>query len=173
MAAKTDWPYDARRDDPLTALRIPVTTFAPGWRYLVAFDGVPLPGEAGFDRPTGAEALMLASYIDYVRSCFSDRTAREMAAKPLDVFGGWNTEVFHKWGPDDWGYRRSSYVTGPLFFPAAAWMEREAGPFTLVGLMDRVYSYGGSYLSPHGPWAQWKAAHPDVFPAVEAVAGGE
>lgn len=37
----TPWPYDAIEDDPLTALRIPVTSSHPRRAYLAAFHGVP------------------------------------------------------------------------------------------------------------------------------------
>lgn len=54
-----DWPYDADRDDPLTALRIPVVDSShPEWNYIVAFLGVDLSpyswGSA--ERPTDLEA---------------------------------------------------------------------------------------------------------------------
>lgn len=60
-AAKNDgWPFgtDADRDDPLTAMRIAVTSSHPGWAFLVAFDR---ESEA---RPTDHEAAMLRSFLD-------------------------------------------------------------------------------------------------------------
>ena len=81
----TEWPYDADRDDPLTALRIPVTCFKPGWMYLVSFDR-----ESG-ERPTDAEARMLVSFIDYERSKFFEHYQRKLLERPLDIDGGHNS----------------------------------------------------------------------------------
>ena len=46
----TNWPYDARQDDPLTKLRIPVVHSShPEWNYITAFDA------SNGQRPTDAE----------------------------------------------------------------------------------------------------------------------
>lgn len=157
------WPFeDADRTDPLTALRIAVTGSHPRWRYLVAFD------RESPDRPTDAEARMLASYLDeYKAHWYNASYAARLARRPLDVDGGANGVVFRKYGPDDWGYRRQSWTTGPLFFPGQPSLrerypeEYPLGPFSLVALMDHIHSHAGGEPSPR--WAQWKAAHHEVF----------
>lgn len=162
--APDGWPFDADRDDPLTAHRIAVTCSHPGWRYLVAFDR---ESEA---RPTDAEAAMLVSYLDEYKNHWYGESSyrRRMERRPLDVDGGANGVVFHKWGEDDWGYRRQSYERGYLF--TVVWPAQRAsvepdhgwrGPFTLLELMDRMHTMGND--GPMAHWVEWKAAHPEVF----------
>jgi hypothetical protein len=155
VSTKTDWPYDADRDDPLTALRIPVTGSHPNRWYLIAFDR---DSEA---RPTDDEAAMLVSYLDYTRAWYREYWQEKMLAEPLDHDAGHNTVIFHKWADGDWGYRRATHEIGPLFFPGAPWMrERKAGPFTLAGLLDWI---DGGGMEPSKRWTEWKANHPDIF----------
>jgi hypothetical protein len=167
-----DWPFvrDADRDDPLTALRIAVTSSHPQWRYLVAFDR---ESEA---RPTDAEALMLASYLDhYKQRWYNASYLSKLARRPLDVDSGANGVVFHKFGPDDWGYRRQSYERGwpwSVVWPALRALDehrhvKNGGPFSLSALMDRIRQCGLS--EPNADWQKWKAAHPGVFGASERV----
>lgn len=164
------WPFntDADRDDPLTALRIAVTGSHPGWQFLVAFDR---ESEA---RPTDAEARMLTSFLDeYKDHWYNERWIAKMAERPLDVDGGANGVVFHKFGPDDWGYRRHSYTQGwpwsviwPSFRNRAEYADvANKGPFSLVELMDRIRGFGDDHPNPR--WEAWKAAHPDVFGGVQ------
>lgn len=144
-----EWPYDAPQDDPLTALRIPVTNAYPGWRYLVALDG---EGE----RPNEAEVAALVSYIDYQRRhWFNETYQRKLMERPFDIDGGHNTTVFHKYGADDWGYRNCSWEMGPRFWPAYNRTEK----LTLIQVIDHKHTYGES-LYHH--WADWKAEHPEV-----------
>jgi hypothetical protein len=154
---ETDWPYDADRDDPLTAHRIAVTCSHPGWYYLVSFDR---ESEA---RPTDAETAMLVSYLDHYKDHWYGNSGfrQQMEQRPLDTDGGANGVIFHKWGPGDWGYRRQSYTMGPLFFPGWPGSNRERGPFSLVALMDFMHTIGDD--GPMAHWVEWKAAHPDVF----------
>lgn len=158
MAEKTDaWPYDAVQDDPLTALRIPVTESHPRRRYLAAFHGVPtryLDPEV-LARPTDAEAAILASYIDYVRQRYPERWQLQMLAEPLDAIEGHNTFVFHKYGENDWGYRWDTWAH-PRFSPSPRHPERR----TLVEAIGHSRSFAGD---PDRAWEAWKAAHPDVF----------
>lgn len=160
-----DWPFeqDADRDDPLTAHRIAVTSSHPRWYYLVAFDR---ESEA---RPTEQETAMLASYLEEYKERWYGQSAfrKQMERRRLDVDGGANGVVFHKWAEDDWGYRRQSYEYGYTF--SVVWPRQRAtaprgalaGPFSLLALMDRMHTFGGS--EPSKPWTAWKAAHPDVF----------
>jgi hypothetical protein len=52
--APDGWPFDADRDDPLTAHRIAVTSSHPGWRHVVAFDREPTDAEVARTRCSGA-----------------------------------------------------------------------------------------------------------------------
>jgi hypothetical protein len=164
----TRWPFgaDADRDDPLTALRIAVTSSHPTWCYLVAFDR---ESEA---RPTKAEAAMLRSYLDeYIEHWYNAWYKLKLAERDLDVDGGANGVVFHKWGIDDWGYRRQSYERGWLFSvvpPVCRDRHSDGigGPLSLPALMVRMHSIGSE---PSARWAAWMEAHPDVFPAALAA----
>jgi len=159
--APDGWPFDADRDDPLTGLRIAVASSHPSWCFLVSFDR---ESEA---RPTDAEAAMLRSFLDeYKDHWYGDGSyRRQMEARPLDVDGGANGVIFHKWGPDDWGYRRRSYERGYLFSvvpPALRGRYKDGipGPLSLPALLDRI---NGWTDRPAPRWEAWKAAHPEVF----------
>ena len=175
MTAVTDWPFgtDAIQDDPLTELRIPVvTSFNPSWHYVAAYLGTnedtgqdwnpPWPF-ASAERPTDAEAQMLVSFLQEHRHYWfgNQGYARKMDQRPLDVDSGWNTTVFIKYGADDWGYRRCSWIYGPTFVPEPPSFKDRRGPLSLEQVMDRVHSWGDE---PSPRWQQWKAAHPEVFP---------
>jgi hypothetical protein len=97
MTTRTDWPYDADRDDPLTALRIPVTSFSPGFTYTACFDR---ESEA---RPTDEEARMIASFIEEYQEHFfgNGRWRKVQQAKPFDM-DCYTTTIFHKWAEGDW-----------------------------------------------------------------------
>ncbi|MGP4085467.1 hypothetical protein [Streptomyces sp. KR55] len=163
MAA--DWPFDedADRDDPLAKLRIPVTGVHPRWRYIACFDR---ESEAW---PTDAEAKMLASFIrEYIEHWFNERYQQHLAERPLDVDGGCNTVIFHKWADDDWSYRLNSWEYGPFWVPVAPRLRggqhnyKRLAKHSLVEVMDRKHTIGDESLP---RWLKWKAAHPDVFPA--------
>lgn len=180
----TDWPFgtDADEHDPLTKLRIPVvSSFNPRWFYVAAFLGVVTDGPDHLKgppfgsnaRPTDAEAQMLVSFLlEHRHYWFGDGGyARKMDRRPLDVDGGWNTVVFIKYGTGDWGYRRVSWQYGPAFVPPPPGIrerrpdEASGGPLPLERVMDRVHSFGDGEPMRH--WADWKAAHPEVFPGGE------
>ncbi|MGA3524129.1 hypothetical protein [Melissospora conviva] len=157
------WPFgdDADRDDPLTAHRIAATTSHPDWAYLVAFDR---NSEA---RPTDRETAMLASYLDEWKTrWYNTSYLAHMGRRLLDVDGGANGVVFHKYGENDWGYRRRSYSMGYLFTVVPPHMRDEhsdglPGPMSLEALMDHLRdSLAGG---PAREWLDWKAAHPEVF----------
>lgn len=174
----TAWPFgtDAKEHDPLTKLRIPVVTcFNPEWHYVAAYLGTSADTGNTFDppwpfaskeRPTEAEAQMLVSFLQEHRNYwFGNRGyTSKMDQRPLDIDSGWNTTVFIKYGPDDWGYRRCSWQYGPTFAPGppSKGTVREVGPLSLVQVMDTVHTIVDDVM-PH--WATWKADHPDVFPA--------
>lgn len=155
MTTKTTWPYDAAQDDPLTALRIPVVASAwPQWNYITAFDG------SSPARPTDPEAAMIASftcaYIDY---WYNETWKRRLAERPFDIDGGANGVVFYKWAEDDWGYRRSSWTVGPLYWPGLPSRDGRKA-HSLAELMDHVHT-SVERVTPR--WLEWKAAHPEVF----------
>lgn len=183
MSATKAWPFgtDAKQDDPLTALRIPVvSSFNPEWRYVAAYLGTnadtgsawnpPWPF-ASAERPTDAEAQMLASYLLEHRNYWFNNQGytREMDKRPLDIDSGWNTTVFIKYGPDDWGYRRCSWTYGPTFVPGPPGSDSRAavGRLSLTQVMDRCHTVGSD--EPMAHWTAWKADHPDIFPAEEAT----
>ncbi|MEU2316607.1 hypothetical protein ACFY7X_13520 [Streptomyces althioticus] len=183
MTSTTSWPFgtDAIQNDPLTALRIPVvTSFKPNWCYVAAYLGTSADTGNTFDppwpfasteRPTGAEAKMLASFIAEHRNYWfgNEGYTRKMDQRPLDVDGGWNTVVFIKYGTDDWGYGRVSWIYGPTFIPTPPSSRgtqyahaKHPGPLPLEQVMDLVHTLGSDQPMQH--WLDWKAAHPDVFP---------
>lgn len=160
----TDWPYDADREDPLTALRIPVTSAYPGWKYTATFDR---ESEA---RPTEVEARQLASFIDEYRLYwFNERWQARLAERPFDIDSGTPTKIFHKWAEGDWSYRVVSWRSGPVWVPVfprqrgGPYDDRPnwVGPLTLVQVMDRIHTVSDG---PMQHWLDWKAAHPEVFP---------
>jgi hypothetical protein len=161
--AATDWPYDTDRDDPLTKLRIPVACWNPQWNYIVAFD------EESTERPTDAEAAMLASFLrEYIDRWYGERWKAKLAERPFDIDGGANGMVFRKHATDDWAYRRRTWDRGPLFVPQPPTIsDRRLGPLSLVELMDHIHSFGDGEPAPR--WMEWKAAHPEVFPAPMAA----
>lgn len=179
MSETKAWPFgtDAKQDDPLTALRIPVVgSFNPEWRYVAAYLDVdpncrfdpPWPF-ASVERPTDAEAQMLVSFLQEHRHYWfgNEGYARKMDQRPLDIDSGWNTTVFIKYGADDWGYRRCSWIYGPTFVPTAPTARgteyahaKHPGPLPLEQVMDLTHTIGNE---PMQRWQQWKADHPDVF----------
>lgn len=176
-AAENDgWPFghDATRDDPLTAHRIAVTDSYPSWAYIVAFD------RESPARPTEEETRMLVSFLDqYKDYWYNESYLKRLAARPLDVDGGANTVIFHKFGDRDWGYRRSSFTMGFLWtipWPGSLRDEERAkhpdsryiGPLALDELMDVIHARGSA--EPDKRWAAWKAEHPDAFPAANGTA---
>lgn len=154
------WPFetDADRNDPLTAHRIAVTSSHPQWCYIVGFD------RESPARPTDAEAAMLASFLqEYIDRWYNDSYKAKLAQRALDVDGGANGMIFRKYGDDDWGYRRRSWYSGPMFMPQSPlFADRALGPLSLAQLMDHIHSHGDD--EPTARWKQWKAAHSDVFP---------
>lgn len=159
----TRWPFgdDADRDDLLTGLRIAVTGRNPSWAYLVAFDrNSPV-------RPTHAEAQMLASALAEYKAYWygvEGGYLKKLDERDLDVDGGANGLLFHKYADGDWAYRRRTWTVGPWFVPQPPTMaDRRLGPLTLERLLDHVHSMAGGD-GPSKRWLDWKASHPDVFP---------
>lgn len=157
-----DWPYDAGRDDPLTAMRIPVTGTHPGWLYTACFDR---DSEA---RPTDIEAQQIASFIEeYQERWFGNGSWRKKQQAQAFDMDCYTTTVLHKWATDDWSYRCVTWQHGPLWVPVfprqrgSEHDKHQLGPLTLVQVMDRVHHVGTEYPSKH--WLEWKAARPEVF----------
>jgi len=154
------WPYDADEHDPLTKLRIPVTSAYPRWRYTATFD------RESEVRPTDAEARQLASFIEEYREYFFNETYKaKLSKRPFDTDA--KTVIFHKWAEDDWSYRRDSWEYGPFWvpvFPGQRGGQYDApnwrAPLTLVQVMDRIHTIGDE---PSKRWLDWKASHPEVF----------
>lgn len=158
----THWLYDADRNDPLTALRIPVVSAWADWHYIVAFD------RESPTRPDSTEARQLVSCLRYyIDSWYTESYKARLAERPFDIDGGANGMTFRKYGPDDWGYRRRTWTMGPRYVPQPPQLRESAnltiGPLSLERVMDRAYGDGDG--APRPGWAQWKADHPDVFPA--------
>lgn len=171
----TAWPFgtDAIENDPLTALRIPVvTSFNPEWKYVAAYIDVDTSRYSwgSTERPTDAEAAMLASFIDeYKHHWFNESYHRKLAQRALDVDSGCNTTIFIKYGPDDWGYRLCSWQYGPMYVPVGPKLRggkyddgKHSGPMSLEQVMDLRHTIVHEVM-PH--WLEWKATHPEVFPA--------
>ncbi|MFJ5644062.1 hypothetical protein [Streptomyces sp. NPDC093223] len=106
---------------------------------------------AGEQKTTGTsrdiEAAMLASFIrEYIQHWFNESYQRKLAARPLDVDGGCPTIVFIKYGPDDWGYRVTTWQYGPAFVPPPPPFrerypdEARGGPLSLLQVMDRKHT---------------------------------
>ena len=145
------WPYEAPEDDPLTALRIPVSKCShPDWAYIVAFDG------SSPERPTEREALMIKAFLEeYIDNWYSETWKMRLAEHPFDIDGGANGMTFYKWGEDDWGYRQRTWTYGPLYFPGY-----EMRPYSLEQILDHRHTMVDTVSS---RWLDWKAKHPEVF----------
>lgn len=145
-----EWPYDAPQDDPLTALRIPVTFCVPDHPYLVVFD------RDSAERPTDHEADVIASYLEWFKSVwYSGWWQHKMLQMPFDIDGDMKTMILHKYGPDAWAYRHHSWTYGPRFVP-----ERTQVPtLTLVQVLDSRFTTGTHSRL----WDDWKAARPALF----------
>lgn len=160
----TDWPYDADQHDPLTALRIPVTSAYPRFRYIAAFD------RDSEVRPTDLEARQFASFIEQYKVYFFGEDGwwkRKLEREPFDCDAV--TTVFHKWAEDDWSYRMVTWTFDPEWVPVAPRLrgtkydyERCRGPLDLARLLDRRHGLEDGD-DPASAWTRWKAAHPDVF----------
>lgn len=159
MSARTAWPYDADRDDPLTKLRIPAVSAWAEWNYIVAFD------RESPARPDDVEAQQLASFLGYyIDYWYNESYKLHLAERPFDIDGGANGMTFRKYADSDWAYRRRTWTMGPLFVPQPPTLtDRSFGPLALPALFDHIYS--GAAAQPHPKWAKWKADRPDVFPA--------
>jgi hypothetical protein len=151
------WPYpDADRNDPLTALRIPVTGAWPGRGYLAAYGGQ-AERFLKWPRPDEAEIGMLASYIDYQRSKYPPHVQARMLAQLLDTCD-LSALVFVKRGEGDWAYRRAHW-TETIWSPPP---ENCGGTrLSLLALFDHVETSNGATAAPN--WQRWKAAHSDTF----------
>jgi hypothetical protein len=163
--AGTGWPFDAYRDDPLTALRIPVIGSPyPRYRYEVALVCPDSP--AGQDlypalRPDGAETAAIAAYLELRMERYDASWKAKMRRRPLDTDSGANTVILWKHGTDNWCYRRSSWRSGALVVPSTFDGE---GPVGLDALLDRIT---GEFTpgTPGSRWQEWKTAHPELFAA--------
>jgi hypothetical protein len=177
------WKYDAKQDDPLTALRIPVVTSRnPDWAYLAAYlDVAPVssyrlsPPMGSAARPTDLEARQIQSFIDeYREHWYRPHFKEKLLSQPLDVDGGAQTTIFIKYGKGDWAYRMAQWTRGHLYTPPyPAWREEhpeESGtyPLTLEQVMDLRHTIDGRRPIPR--WREWKAAHPEIFPSAPTSA---
>jgi hypothetical protein len=166
MTDKTDeWPYDADRDDPLTALRIPVVDSPhPHWAYIVALDTGAKRGKEWL-RPTDLEATQLQSFLrQYIEHWYTPFWKDRLTERPFDIDCQANGVVFYKYDDGDWAYRKNSWEQ-PLYWPSypAARPLKQPAALTLVELMDQIYSSDTDPGGVRPKWAEWKAAHPEVF----------
>lgn len=154
----TRWKYDADQRDPLVSLRIPVTSMWPAFGYFAVFD------RRSPQRPTRAEALMIASYIEYYKyRWYPEHLRDQLGELPFDIDPGVHSVIFHKYAVGDWGYRRSNWRLGSVFTPPSPRVgTRTIGPLTLLQLLDLVHD-----PDPGQSWVVWKGAHPDIFPEGE------
>lgn len=170
MSKTTEWEFDADQHDPLTALRIPVTSAYPQWRYTATFD------RESESRPTEAEARMLASFIEEYREYwFNERYKARLSERPFDTDAV--TRIFHKWSEGDWSYRIVTWECGPFWMPIPPRQRggeydktNGLGPLTLEQVMDRIHTISDG---PTKRWVDWKAAHPEVFGAAPTDLPGE
>lgn len=164
----TDWPYDADRNDPLTAHRIAVVGSPhPWWHYIVALYDGSLHGDKN-PCPTDNETRMLSSFLDeYKTRWYNTRYLAELAERPFDLDGGANGYTFQKYGDNDWGYRQRTWEVGPQFWPGPGWYRAKYGEgpssqaYSLAALMDHIHSRGED--KPASRWVEWKSRHRDVF----------
>lgn len=149
------WPA-ADIHDELTRYRIAVIDgFYPDKAFLVSFD------KNSEERPTFAETLMLASFLEaYKDRWYTDHQQQRMAQRILDLDHYAIGHVFHKWADGDWGFSKTSWKIGRVWYVVPpAQRPYESGPMaqphSLEQIMDRA--------RPHDRWSEWKAAHPEVF----------
>jgi hypothetical protein len=171
------WPFagDADHNDPLTTLRIAATGPHPAEPYLVAFD------RTSPTRPTDAEARALACYLDYYKLILyrgDSRILTRLQQLPLDVDHCTNPLIFHRFGDDDWGFRRhrrhryfKSRIRreGTAFF-TERWPAATPGQlrrFPLAALLDDIEEPLRG--TPNPTWQHWKNDHPEVFPVGAAA----
>jgi hypothetical protein len=151
-----DWPFDADRDDPLTALRIPVVTSAyPDWKYEVCV--MIAEGEDALWpslRPDEHEVQQILAYLDYRMEYYNEGWKAKMRRRPLDVDASTNTVVLRKRPDGGWCYRRWTWMTGPLMVP-----EPDGERLSLEALLDRIND-----LLPE-KWQAHKANYPEAFSA--------
>jgi hypothetical protein len=156
MSTATGWPFeDARQDDPLAALRIPVVSSPyPRWKYEVALviSDDDLWGPAL--RPDEAEVRQIVAFLGYRMEYYNESWKAKMRRRPLDVDGTTNTVTLMKRADGDWRYRKATWEHGP--WPFYDMPER----FTLEGLLDHINDFGSQ---PNPKWRAWKAAHPEAF----------
>ena len=136
----------------------------PRWRYEVAL-AVPRgdrPDLYGAVWPDEAEAEVIGSYVDYRRSHYRDRYAKEMLERPLDVDATTNTVILLK-TESGWRYRLDSWRHGawPFFNDPdeqAKYPPTKAG---LIALIHRINDLGTSF-------AEWAAEHSEIWGEVKA-----
>jgi hypothetical protein len=160
MTTKTEWPYDAVQDDPLTALRIPVVRSPyPGWKYevcVVIQDEGEDPSYFGPTlRPDERETAQILAELEWRMLYYNEGWKARMRERPLDTDSSTNTVVLLKRAEGNWCYRRMSWTMGPLMIPP-----RDAKPMSLEQVLDRCNDYGGE---PNPAWREFKAAHPEAF----------
>lgn len=152
-----DWPFDdADRDDPLTALRIPVVRNPwPRWKYEVC---VMISDPAGEDakywpslRPDDAETAMILAYLDYQMAYYNAGWKAKMRRRLLDVDSSTNTVILRKRPDGGWCYKRMSWERGPVMVPG------DGEALSLEKLLDRIND-----LVPE-EWAAHKARYAGVF----------
>jgi hypothetical protein len=161
-----DWPFDADRDDPLAALRIPVVGSPyPRWKYEVC---LVISSERVGDRelwgpslrPDDREVQQLVAELDYRMAWYNPGWQKKMRERLLDVDSGTNTLILQKFAEADWRYRRMTFEHG--MWPFYDMTER----FTLEQLLDHVNDFGSSR---NEKWHAHKARYAGVFTEVASA----
>ena len=164
--AETDWPYDAKRDHPLAARRVPViSTYYPDWRYEIALCIAPEEWDSPWRglEPTALEADLIVQAIEYRMEYYNEGWKAKMRAKPLDTDGTTNTVILRKRPDGGWQYRRASFEYGPTLVPE----ER----ISLPDVLDRAFGHPGTDTAKSWEpkdWTAWKAHNADLIAAVRA-----
>ncbi|MFI5736121.1 hypothetical protein ACIA49_38765 [Kribbella sp. NPDC051587] len=155
------WPYDAREDDPLAALRIPVVgTLCPRYAYLVALcvDEDPDTPLWYGERPTAVETAQLKAFVGWRRHQYSATwIAAHFDPQPFDIDSGASCCTLIKRGENDWAYVVDSWR---MAVPVPETWEGKEQPLDLHGLLDRIIGWGDR---PNPEWERWKAGHPGAF----------
>lgn len=161
MTTDTAWPYDARRDDPLTALRIPaVGTLCPNHTYLVAVCINENPETMLWygERPDEHEVALVRAFLDWRLSHYSDTwRANHMSNRPFDVDNTAAGITLLKRGENDWAYVVDTWRQA---IPVPETWQGKEKPLTLSGLLDRLNGWGDK---PNPAWETFKADRPEIF----------
>lgn len=140
--------------------RLPVIGYTyPHFAYVVT---VTVPSKENEDSqffaltsPTDEEAKVLASFLEYTKSRMgnSPHFMQEMAKRPLDLDGTWNTISIMKRKDGTWAYKRNSWTQGPS--PQIGWDKQCR---SVVEILDYIEN-DCMTSKPRIEWTAWKQEH--------------